>query len=429
MADTELSIAAAATSVASGDEAAAAATMTAYVARRPAGLGLAALAQTSHLALLYLLVPACRGDWDRAELAPAFSIGRDLARALATVRERGRLPDEPPPLDEVGVIQAHLPTRWMAELGVAAVAGDRQDGWDLLARTWSRSRPVVCEIADRTRPNTALRRAAREALRGLAVVPAVRFELRLLGPVELWEDGNPVDAPEWRRARVRALLAYLAMHGRVSRIQLCDDLWPTLDADAQSRNLRVNLTYLRRVLEPTRQPGDASFFVRQHGGTLSLWPGESLTVDLWCFDEACEQAERADRDGSPASTLRHALRAVELWRGEPIELASEQWALAPLEQRRLRFTKVATRAGELLLARNDVERALDLAEHAIGVDPWLEAAHRLVVAAHRATGNDVAARRALQRYREAIREVGLSPDEATLMVERLLDSLPAVQAR
>jgi hypothetical protein len=68
----------------------------------------------------------------------------------------------------------------------------------------------------------------------------------------------------------------------------------------------------------------------------------------------------------------------------------------------------------------------------MGIDPWHEAAHRLVVAAHRARGDDLAARRALRGYRDAMAELGLKPEEATLMVERLLDRVgppPPVAAR
>ena len=142
------------------------------------------------------------------------------------------------------------------------------------------------------------------------------------------------------------------------------------------------------------------------------------------FRIAVELAGDADRRGSPSAALDHALGAVDLWRGEPTELVSEPWAVPLVEQRRLRFAAVATRAGELLLAHGDADRARALAERALAIDPWLEAAHRLVVAAHRATGDDLAARRALGRYREAIDDLGLGPDEATLIVERLLDSAP-----
>ena len=89
---------------------------------------------------------------------------------------------------------------------------------------------------------------------------------------------------------------------------------------------------------------------------------------MWEFDALCERAREADWSGSPAAALDHAL-----------------------------------------------------ADRALAIDPWMESAHRLVVAAHRATGDDLAARRALGRYREAIHDLGFGPDEATLMVERLLD--------
>jgi LuxR family maltose regulon positive regulatory protein len=425
--DTSLAVAEAALAQVRGDEATASSVLSAYVGRHPVGQGLSVAAQRRHVALIYVLVPESRPVWDAAELGPAWSTGRALARAVVAVREQRPLPAEVTPLPDPGVVQAHLPPGWVAELAVAAVAAGREDGWQLLEATWPVTRPEVAALAGRSRG--ALRRAAREALGQLPLPPTRRLELRLLGPLQLRENGVPVRATGWRRERVRLLLAYLAIHGTVSRQQLAHDLWPALDTEAQSRNLRVTLTYLLQLLEPHRGKREASFFIRQHGGNLSLHAGEWLTVDLWEFDTLCQQAADADRRGATATALDRALQAVDLWQSEPIELVSEQWALAAVEQRRQRLTRVATRAGELLLARDDSDRALALAEQAIDVDPWLEAAHRLVVAAHRVAGDDLAARRALQRYREAIREVGLSPDEATLMVERLLDSLPAAGVR
>ena len=220
------------------------------------------------------------------------------------------------------------------------------------------------------------------------------------------------------------LLAYLALNGPVSRGQLAFDLWPDLDLDGQSRNLRVTLTYLLRVLEPDRTARDASFFIRQHGSNISLHAGEWLDVDVWAFDDQCKRARDADRQGRPSTALRHALRAVELWRDQPVELASEPWAVALVEQCGLRFAATAVRAGELLLAQGDLDRVHDMADRALAVDPWLEAGHRLIVATHRARGDTLAARRALQRYRDAVHDLGVDTSEATMMVERLLESLP-----
>ena len=425
--DTNFTIAEAMLALASGDEAGASAVLTAYVERHPVGVGLPVAAQRRHLALLYVLVPATRPVWDRAELGPAWRVGRDLARLVTAVRTTGRLPADAAPLSDPGIVLAHLPPAWAAEVGVAAIAAGREDGWTLLDASWPVTRTAVTTLANEAGGRRG--KAAREVLGRLPVPPTARLDLRLLGPVELRSNDVLVQSSDWRRERVRSLLAYLVLHGTVSRMQAADDLWPSLDPDAQSANLRVTLSYLLRVLEPDRAPRDASFFVRQHGGNLTFHAESWLRVDVWDFDARCDEAVEADRRGAPARALDQALQAVELWRGEPTELLSDQWAIAPFEQRRRRFTAAATRAGELLLGQGRLDHAHALAEQALAIDPWLEAAHRLVVATHRAAGNDLAARRSLNRYRAAIDELGLSPDEATLMVERLLDRLPTVESR
>lgn len=420
--DTNVSIARAAVALASGDETAAAEALTANARRHPLGDGMTAAAQQRHLALFYVLVPASRAHWDAADLGPAWTFGRGLARAVVAVREGREPPANTPALDLAGAVQAHLPLSWTAELGAAAVAAGRRDGWTLLDQTWPTTRPEMSSIAQRGKGS--LRRAARSAIDRLAVPPTRVRQLRLLGPVELDEEGTPVQDPEWRRVRVRALLAYLVVQGTVSREQLAEDLWPKLDPDAQSRNLRVTLSYLLKILEPERKQRAPSFFVRQHGDTLTLHPGEWLTVDLWDFDAHCSHAAQADKERAPATALHHALKAAELWRGEPIEVASQPWGIAPMENRRRRFATIATRAGELLLAHGDIERSHTLAGQALAVDPWMEAAHRLTVAIHRSQGDNLAAHRALSRYRESIHDLGFGPDRATLMVERLLESIP-----
>lgn len=420
--DVMVSVAEATVSVASGDEVTAADALAAQVARHPVNRGRTAAAQRRHVALLYVLVPAMRPAWDDAELGRPYRDGVDLARALVSVRERNRLVPEALRLVDPGIVQAHLPVPWVAELAVAAVAAGHHDGWKLLGRTWPASRAPVADLARRSNGRSG--KIAREALAQLAAPPSDRLALRLLGPVELHAGDGPVQAPDWRRERVRSLLAYLATWKTVHRARLAEDLWPALDPEARDRNFRVNLSHLLRVLEPDRGRRDASFFIRQHGSNLSLHASEWLEVDLWDFDALCQRAESAERHGSTDAALDHALRAVALWRGEPVELMSEGWAVPAFEQRRIQFVAMATRAGERLLARNDVDRALGLAEQALLIDPWLDAGHRLVVACHRVAHRHLAAKRALSRYRDALHELGFSPHEVTAMVDCLLERLP-----
>jgi LuxR family transcriptional regulator, maltose regulon positive regulatory protein len=377
--DTALSMATALLAVATGDEGSATTVLTECFTRHPLGMGLSARLHRRNLTAIYVLVPTTRQAWDEADLPPSLMAARDLARAVVAVRDGGpRLGPPPSPAS----VHRHLPPSWEAELATGAEGGRR------------------CDLP--TDP------------------PPPRLELRLLGPIELRRDGALVDAREWRRERVRSLLAYLVLHGPVSRSQVCEDLWPRLAPDAQSRNLRVTLSYLLRVLEPARGPRDPSCLIRQHGANLSLRREGPLAVDVWELDRQCDEAVAADRSGSSALALARGLQAADLWQSEPTGL-SEAWAVPLVEQRRRSFTEIVIRAGELLLDQGDVGRAVTLAERALDADPWLDRAHRLVVTAHRTSGDELATCRALSRYHDAVRDLGLGAGEASRLAKGLLD--------
>jgi DNA-binding SARP family transcriptional activator len=401
-----LTVAAAATAIAQGDEAAAARLLDAYVDRSPVlDAGVASSAQRRSLTLWYVLVPATRKIWDAADLGPCHALARDLGRALVALREETPSGAPLPALDEPRTVRALVPATWAVELALAYVAAARPEGWALLEIMWPGAQTEVRRHANAS--GGALGKTARAALGRLPVPPTARLELKLLGPtIELRRDGDLLDAPEWRRERVRSLLAHLALNRPCNRERLALDLWPELDAEAQSRNLRVTLSHLLRALEPQRAERDASFLVRSHGPGLVLHDSEWLDVDVWRFDGLWEEATVADRDGRPAAALDALVEAVGLWRDDPGELAHNDWALPAVEQRRLRLVTMAARAGELLLARGEHDEARRVAEAALASDPWCDRAHTVLIAAHEADGHHRAARSARRRYEEAKRELG-----------------------
>jgi DNA-binding SARP family transcriptional activator len=409
--EVNLAIAEAALAVATGDEGAAARRLATYLERSPLlGVGHAAAPQQRSLALWYVLVPGTRAAWEAAELGPCFARARDLARALVAGRDGdAHAWAAVVPAPEPAEARALLPLPWVAEIGLDGIGaggpGGSAAGWAVLESVWPTARPVVRRHA---RSGGARARAARGALARLPVPPEGRLDLGLLGPTELRRDGVPVDAPEWRRERVRSLLAHLVLHRPDSRERLADDLWPALDAEGQSRNLRVTLSYLLRVLEPDRAERDASFLVAPHGGCLLVHRGPWLSTDVWRFDELWERATEADRRGTPSVALGLMQHAVALWRGPPADLIDD-WARAEVEERTRRLVRLARRAGDLLLARGDPDGARRMGETALRVDPWSDGCHELVVSAHAAAGDHRGARRAAARHRHVLAELGV-PD-------------------
>ncbi|RMF34492.1 MAG: PAS domain-containing protein, partial [Chloroflexi bacterium] len=96
------------------------------------------------------------------------------------------------------------------------------------------------------RPIAALVHLFRPAQERPACPPLLR--IRLLGRTEVQRaDGSIVKGPLWRRAKVRALLAFLVLHrGQfVHRDAVIEALWPHLDYPAALRNLNTTVYNLR----------------------------------------------------------------------------------------------------------------------------------------------------------------------------------------
>ena len=403
--DAYLTVAGATTSIAQGDESAARRLLNDYIDRSPAlDTGVAASLHRRSLALWFVLAPSTRRLWDEADLAPCYARARQLARTIVARRAGPLSRRDLPELEDLRTVRALLPTAWTVELALAYAAASRREGWALLEATWPQSQAEVRRHAEAS--VSPLGKAARTALSRLPVPPRHRLELCLLGPaMVLRRDGRLVDAPEWRRERVRSLLAYLALNRPASRERVALELWPELDAEAQSRNLRITLSHLLRALEPERADRDASFMVRAHGSALVLHESEWLDVDVWRFDGLWREATAADREGHASVALGAMLEAVGLWRRHPSEIALNEWALPPVEERRVQLVTMAARAGQLLLAQGELDEARRVAEIALHNDPWCERAHDVVVATHEAAGRHHAARSARRRLEETRREL------------------------
>jgi DNA-binding SARP family transcriptional activator len=200
-------------------------------------------------------------------------------------------------------------------------------------------------------------------------------------------------------------------------------LWPDLDDRAAANNLRVTMTYLLRVLEPWRSAREPAFHIRFDGQTVRLGNNDWLRIDVDEFDKHVDRAAQAEADGTPSLALEENLAAVALYRGEAYEgVADADWLALEREHFRRRFVAAATRAGELLVARGDVDSAERVARHAIEVDPWAEDAYAVLVSVALARGDRPAARRTLDRVMAVLDELEVEPSEETRRLRRRVRS-------
>ena len=93
-------------------------------------------------------------------------------------------------------------------------------------------------------------------------------------------------------------------------------LWPDLAPSKARNNLRITLSYVRKLLEPDRHSHEASFHVRRRDDDIHLNRSEFLEVDLWAMTDELDEGRAAERSGRLADAIPCYRRAVDLWDGE-----------------------------------------------------------------------------------------------------------------
>ena len=389
------------------------------VADHPLSNRLADVYLRRFLAVPFVCSAAARRHWEDDDLGPAHKLQRDVARAFIAGRngELTATSSVPPPPH----VYTALPLPWSVELAARAHAVRHPAGQTIAQWLVDRHGPMIqAELRRLTATETpAVADAAERLLTSLLVPPIRTTRVELAGPLRLLIDGEVVDRPEQRRARVREMLAILAVVGSVGRERMMDLLWPELRPVDAARNLRVTLTHLRRLLEPERSRGDPGYHLRVERERLRLVGSDRLEVDLWEIRHHLQGAATADATGDVAAQKEHLAAAAERWRGDPLrdleripELRNE------VEHLRVGLMDAALSLGELGLAEGDTATTLGCAERVLAADPFAERALRLLVAAHLQRGDRVQTRSAVARTVAAFDELGLAPEPATSILLR-----------
>ena len=149
------------------------------------------------------------------------------------------------------------------------------------------------------------------------------MEFRILGPLEVRRDDNPL---RLGGAKQKALLALLLLSSRevVSSDRLIEELWgESPPADAQTA-LQAHVSRLRKLLEPDHS-GDPELLVTRTPGYVLLVEDDQL--DLRRFESLVAEGRRLLEQGEAEQAAEPVGEGLGLWRGRPLaDLENEPFA-------------------------------------------------------------------------------------------------------
>ena len=241
------------------------------------------------------------------------------------------------------------------------------------------------------------------------------MEFRILGPLEVVEDGEPVAVGTLKE---RLVLAVLLLHANefVSRERLIDDLWGEAPPATAHKAVNVYISQLRKVLG---RGGTDPIATADGGYRLEV---EADALDASRAELIVASAREAVANGELESAAEHFHHAVGLWRGPTLaglQLESHgRGEVARLDELRL----------TALMDRIDCDLALGRHEDVVGELQMLVGEHplaerlraQLMLALYRAD-RQADALGAYQHARDVlVEELGVDPSPALQRLQRAI---------
>jgi PAS domain S-box-containing protein len=241
----------------------------------------------------------------------------------------------------------------------------------------------------------------------------------LLGNTAVWRnDGSQVGGLHWRRAKVRALLAYLALQRgqAVHRETLIETLWPDLNYLAALHNLNTTVYHLRLGLDPALEHGNESCYIHYEGDCYSLNGGARHWLDVDAFEIEIAQARRQSNSDQ---AIRLYWDALALYRGDLLADLGHAGAWCQGERHRLRelYLNALQELGVLREQRQDYTRASEVYLKALATDPCRESVCQQLMRLSIRRGDRATAVTHYRVLAEALqRELEVTPSHETRMI-------------
>ncbi|MBV9173908.1 MAG: winged helix-turn-helix domain-containing protein [Chloroflexi bacterium] len=251
--------------------------------------------------------------------------------------------------------------------------------------------------------------ACAQVARSEGPLPAVRAFC--LGDFRLLVDGRALE--NCGTGKAGALLQYLVNHANraLPREQLIETLWPNPDADAAGTSLRVAVHALRQLISGESKSNSLGVYAHAAGYQLTA---RRLWLDVDEFADLCTRGRHLLTAGHLSEAVNAYSRAVELYRGDFLEGATDSWAVVRREGLKDQFLFALERLAEAALQAGAYEECLSFAQRLVEQDHCRESGYRILMTCHAECGQRGRVRSWYELCVQTLRaELGVEPEEAT----------------
>lgn len=243
--------------------------------------------------------------------------------------------------------------------------------------------------------------------------PGYELRIRTLGPFEVWRGPILINQRDWQREKARQLFQFfIASRGKwFSREQIADRIWPQLDGEGSTQNLKVALNALNRALEPEREAGMSPFFITRRETLYGINPAAKISLDIDDFIQLSKSDSEED-----------LLEALSIYQGDFLmEVFDDVWTKELRDQMRSTFLQTAKHLSQLYFQQERWDAAIKISHEILTMDACNEDAFQMLMLCHAARGNRTIVHSVYQRCVAVLKDdLDVEPSlETTLTYQRL----------
>jgi LuxR family transcriptional regulator, maltose regulon positive regulatory protein len=258
---------------------------------------------------------------------------------------------------------------------------------------------------------------------GLDSHPGYSIRVQTLGQFKIWLGEKEVGEKDWQREKGKELFQlFITVNELISKEEILQILWPNQDIKNADRDFKVALNSLHHVLEPMRKARAAPFFIIREGVFYGLNPHAKIELDTIQFQTLIQNALNETYQEKALPLLEKGLK---LYQGEYLpERRYDDWCISKRESMLVYFLRAAEKMAQIMVRRENYDRAIYWCENILKRDRTWEEAYRLLMYCYYRKNNRPQAMKWFEKCKVVLEEeLGVSPLEPTKqMYDMIIES-------